>query len=63
MPVEITPVGTSIDTRVIVGAIQHATESVFSMMLGLPVEIQPHKIVPQPDPVDGVVALLGLTGP
>ena len=63
MPVELVPVGTSIDTSVIVGAIQQATESVFSMMLGLPVEIQPHKIVPQPDPVDGVVALLGLTGP
>ena len=57
------PVETAIDTSVIVGAVQQATESVFSMMLDLPVEIQPHQTVPQPDPVDGVVALLGFTGP
>ena len=63
MPVETTPAGTNIETSVIVGAIQQATESVFSMMLSLPVEIQPHETVPQPGPVDGVVALLGFTGP
>lgn len=57
------PVETAIDTSVIVGAIQQATERVFSMMLGLEVEVQPHQTVPQPDPVDGVVALLGFTGP
>ena len=63
MTVKTTPVETTIDTLVIVGAIQQATESVFSMMLDLPVKIQPHQTVPQPDPVDGVVALLGFTGP
>lgn len=57
------PVETAIDTSVIVGAVQQATESVFSMMLDLPVKVQPHQTVLQPDPVDGVVALLGFTGP
>ena len=55
--------GTAIDTSVIVGAVQQATESVFSMMLGLQVVVQPHQTVPQPDPVDGVVALLRFTEP
>ena len=54
---------TFIDTSLIVGAVQRATESVFSMMLNLPAEVQPPQIVPQPDPVDGVVALVGFAGP
>ena len=57
------PAETAIDTGLIVGAVQRATESVFSMMLNLPAEVQPHLRVPQPDPVDGVVALLGFVGP
>ena len=57
------PVETAIDTSVIVAAVQQAAESVFSMMLGLRVQIQPHQTVDQPDPVNGVVALLGFTGP
>ena len=57
------PAETAIDTSLIVGAVQRATESVFSMMLNLPAEVQPHQIVPQPEPVDGVVALVGFAGP
>ena len=57
------PAETTIDTSLIVGAVQRATESVFSMMLNLPAEVQPHQIVPQPEPVDGVVALVGFAGP
>ncbi len=47
----------------IVDAVREATQSVFSMMLSLEAEARPHRTVAQPDPVDGVVALIGFTGP
>ena len=45
------------------GAVREATQAVFSMMLSLEAEPRAHRTVPQPDPVDGVVALIGFTGP
>ena len=54
---------TAVTTETIVEAVREATQSVFSMMLSLETQIQPHRTVDQPDPVDGVVALIGFTGP
>ena len=56
-------VQTVLDTGTIADAVREATQAVFSMMLSLEAEVQPHRTVAQPDPVDGVVALIGFTGP
>ena len=56
-------VQTSVETATIVDAVCQATQSVFSMMLSLEAEARPHRTVDQPGPVDGVVALIGFTGP
>ena len=53
---------TAVDTAVIVGAVHKATRAVFSMMLSLEAEPGAPRTVGQPDPVDGVVALIGFTG-
>ncbi len=56
-------VETTVDTAVIAGAVREATQAVFSMMLSLEAEAYEPRTVAQPDPVDGVVALIGFTGP
>ena len=57
------PAETTMDQQVIVDAVRGATENVFSTMMDLGIEaLEPtdHK---EPDAINGVVALLGFTGP
>ena len=57
------PAETAIDQRVIADAVRGATENVFSTMMDLEVEaLEPIDHSP-PEAVNGVVALLGFTGP
>jgi chemotaxis protein CheX len=46
----------------IIGAVNHATEAVFSTMLAMTVEALPALDRPVPELLDGVVGLLGFTG-
>jgi chemotaxis protein CheX len=48
--------------EIIVGALNHAAEVVFSTMLGMVVEAQPPKDRPEPELLDGVVGLLSFNG-
>ena len=57
------PVAAALETDVIVDAVRQATESVFLTMLALEVHVQPHQAIAQPEPLNGVVALVGFTGP
>ena len=54
---------TAIDQQVIVDAVRGATENVFSTMMELKVEALEPSDHKEPDAVDGVVSLLGFTGP
>jgi chemotaxis protein CheX len=52
-----------LDQGKIVGAIREATDEVFSTMLGLEITAgEPYRQSSKPEPVSGVVALIGLTG-
>jgi len=46
----------------IIGAVNQATETVFSTMLAMAVQAQPALERPDPELLDGVVGLLGFTG-
>jgi chemotaxis protein CheX len=50
------------ERNAIVAAVEEATRNVFSMMVNLEVAPQEPIDHPDPEPVDGVVALLGFTG-
>ncbi len=54
---------TAMDQQVIVDAIRGATENVFSTMMELEVETLEPSDHQEPGAVDGVVSLLGFTGP
>ncbi|SRR5579864_2443571 len=53
-----------LDSAKIVAALRGATEEVFSTMLGMAITAgEPSRQPSRPEPVNGVVALIGLTGP
>lgn len=51
-----------LEREAIIGAVNQATETVFSTMLGMAVQAQPALDRPDPELLDGVVGLLGFTG-
>ena len=57
------PAETTIDQQVIVDAVRGATENVFSTMMDLGIEALEPIDHSQPEAINGVVALLGFTGP
>jgi chemotaxis protein CheX len=52
-----------VDEVKMAGALRAATEEVFSTMLGMELAVgEPYRLPNKPDPTNGVVALIGLTG-
>jgi chemotaxis protein CheX len=59
----LTPTAESeLEREAIIGAVNHATEAVFSTMLAMAVQVLPALDRPDPELLDGVVGLLGFTG-
>jgi CheY-specific phosphatase CheX len=53
----------NLEPKAIAEAVRLATESVFSMMVAIPVEAGEFRLDAEPEPIHGVVALLSFSGP